>query len=151
MTACPTPLPTHALRYTRVAHRAPTRRPTRGLQLNGMTRTVLRVDDLRASLRFFGDVLGLPVTHRQGGEIVVLAGATELELRQHPGPGPAVCGIASADLASLEAADPTQLHDLVARLVAAQVPHTGVRTSEQSGRRYVRFVDPDGRPWEVTA
>lgn len=151
MTACPTPLPTHALRYTRVVHRAPTRRPTRGVQLNGMTRTVLRVDDLRASLRFFGDVLGLPVTHRQGGEIVVLAGATELELRQHPGPGPAVCGIASADLASLEAADPTQLHDLVARLVAAQVPHTGVRTSEQSGRRYVRFVDPDGRPWEITA
>ena len=151
MTACPTPLPTHALRYTRVAHRAPTRRPMGGLRLNGMVRTVLRVGDLRASLRFFGDVLGLPVTYLQAGEIIVLAGATELELRQQPGSGPAVSGVASADLASLEAADPTQLHDLVARLVAAQVPHTGVRTSEQSGRRYVRFVDPDGRPWEVTA
>ena len=100
---------------------------------------------------FYGEVLGLPVALRQGGEAVVLAGATELELRQNPGSGPAVCGAASADLATLEAADPTQLHDLVARLVAARVPHTGVRTSEQSGRRYVRFVDPDGRPWEVTA
>ena len=151
MTACPTPLPMPALRFTRVAHRAPTRRPMGDLRLNGMTRTVLRVGDLRASLRFFGDVLGLPVSHGQAGTIVVQAGATELELRQHPGPGPAVCGFASADLATLEAADPTQLHDLVARLVAAQVPHTGVRTSEHSGRRYVRFVDPDGRPWEVTA
>jgi catechol 2,3-dioxygenase-like lactoylglutathione lyase family enzyme len=151
VTACPTPLPTRALGYTRAIHRAPIRRPTAGLRLNGMVRTVLRVGDLGASLRFFGDVLGLPVTLRQGGEVVVSAGATELELRQHAGPGPAVRGPASADLATLEAADPTQLHDLVGRLVAAQVPHTGVRTSDQSGRRYVRFVDPDGRPWEVTA
>ena len=150
MTARPTPLPFPS-RFTRLAHRSPTRRPAAALRLNGLTRTIIRVGDLGVSLRFYGEVLGLPVAHRDSGPVVVLAGATELELRQHPGSGPAVCGSASADLATLEAADPTQLHDLVARLVAAQVPHTGVRTSEQSGRRYVRFVDPDGRPWEVTA
>ena len=140
MTACPTPLPGTVFR----AAEPPSRRATVGL--SGLARIVLRVRDLRASLRLFGEVLGLPVSV-QGRRTWVRAGGSELELREQP--GMAICGADSTDVFTLGCTGPEELRRAAGVLAAARVPNTGV-FQDRGGREVVRFTDPDGRVFELT-
>lgn len=138
MPACPTPLPGTVLRAAEP--------PSRGvLALSGLARIVLRVRDLRASIRFFGEVLGLPLAFR-GRRTYVRAGASELELREQP--GMAICGADSTDVFTLGCGGPGELRRAAGILAAARVPSTGV-FEDPAGREVVRFVDPDGRVFEL--
>ncbi len=138
MTACPTPLPGTTYRPV-----VPTSR--RPVALSGLARIVLRVRDLRASLRLFGEVLGLPVSVRDR-RTWVRAGGSELELREQP--GMAVCGADSTDVFTLGCTGPEELRRAAGERGVARVPNTGV-FQDRGGREVVRFTDPDGRVFEL--
>lgn len=140
MTASPAAPPTGTV--LRIVD-SPSRRVA--LRLSGLARLVLRVRDLRASLRFFGEVLGLPVVFR-GSRTYVRAGASELELREQP--GMAICGADSTDVFTLRCAGPDELRRAAGILAAARVPNTGV-WENGAGNEVVRFTDPDGRVFEL--
>jgi catechol 2,3-dioxygenase-like lactoylglutathione lyase family enzyme len=139
MTACPTPLPGTIHR----AAAAPTRRAC--VHLAGLARIVLRVRDLRTSLRFFGGTLGLPVSV-SGRRTFIRAGGSELELREEP--GMAICGAASTDVFTLGCGNLAELNRAAGLLAAARVPNTGVM-QDAAGKHFVRFTDPDGRVFEL--
>ena len=147
MTACPTPLPFRVPTYvaSRVVEPPSRRAAEPSLHLAGLSRIVLRVRDLRTSLRFFGQLLGLPVAVR-GRRTFITAGGSELELREQP--GMAVCGAASTDVYTLACAGADELRRAAGLLGAAQVPNTGIMQDE-AGREFVRFTDPDGRVFEL--
>lgn len=140
MTACPTPLPGTVYRPVVPSSR-------RAVGLSGLARIVLRVRDLRSSLRLFGEVLGLPVAVH-GRRTYVRAGGSELELREQP--GMAICGADSTDVFTLGCTGPDELHRAAGILAAARVPNTGV-WDDPAGRKVVRFTDPDGRVFELVA
>ena len=138
MTACPTPLPG-------TIHRAAVAPSSRAVRLSGLARIVLRVHDLRVSLRFFGGTLGLPVAV-SGRRTFVRAGGSELELREDP--GMALCGAASTDVFTLGCGNLAELGRAAGLLAAARVPNTGVMQNA-AGTHFVRFTDPDGRVFEL--
>jgi glyoxylase I family protein len=110
---------------------------------------VLTVTDLERSRRFYSDVLGFTI-HTEpdylGGAYFFVVGGVEITLVKHDRTRPDDrfsefrVGL---DHLSFVAPDEQALHDLVARLRAANVATNGVEVYAPSRKRYVAFRDPD--------
>jgi glyoxylase I family protein len=128
-------------------------------EIKGFTHVSLSVRDLGESLRFYRDVLGLPVlaepydgTVFDGREAMVLAGRTALCLQAHAANGgeafdPARTGL---DHVAFAVGSEGDLHRLAEHLSGAGVTHSGVKVLPGYGL-FIELRDPDGIQVELHA